>query len=100
MNFPTRKKNRMDGYDYSLCGAYFVTVCTKDKAQILWENVGADIIRPNENIELSEYGKIIDTAINEIHFHYPYVFVDKYVIMPDHIHMIIWKSADISEKIP
>lgn len=89
MNFPTRKKNRMDGYDYSLCGAYFVTICTKDKAHILWDNVGADIIRPNENIELSECGKIIDSAINEIPLHYPYVFVDKYVIMPDHIHMII-----------
>ena len=87
----------MDGYDYSLCGAYFVTICTKDKTQILWKNVGADIIRPNENIELSEYGKIVDTAINRISSYYPTVLVDKYVIMPDHVHMIVVLSEHTDE---
>ncbi len=89
-NLPQRKQNRMEEYDYSLDGAYFVTICIKNKEQIFWDdvNVGADIIRP-WNYRLSKYGKIVDTAINAIHDHYPTVYIDKYVIMPDHIHMII-----------
>lgn len=89
MDLPVRKPNRLKDYDYSNEGAYFITICTKDKKPILSRiTVGADTIRPNKII-LSKYGKIIDKSINEIPLHYEGVFVDNYVIMPNHIHLII-----------
>ncbi len=88
MELQTRKPNRLDNYDYSQNGAYFITICTKDRKPILSQIiVGEDIILPS--LELSEYGRIVDKSINEIPMHYDGVFVDKYIIMPNHIHLII-----------
>lgn len=84
----TRKEIRLKDYDYSSTGVYFVTVCTKDRENILWEDVGTTNGRPSE-IKLSIYGKIVDDAINNIHNIYPCVTVDHYVIMPDHIHLLL-----------
>ncbi len=108
---PKRKNIRLKDYDYSSCGYYFITICTKDRQFLFWENndniaagaditvwqtqnkshaVGADIIRPH----LSGCGKIADRAINEIKTHYPHVMVDEYAIMPDHIHLIMKITND------
>lgn len=88
MTLPDRKKNRLENYDYSQNGAYFITICTRDRKKILSQIVGADTIRPYEII-LSQYGKIVDKAINNIANIYENIPVDKYVIMPDHVHMIL-----------
>ncbi len=90
MTLPTRKPNRLENYDYGKGGAYFITICTKNRQQILSEipteaTVGADIIRP----KLSKYGEIADVAINAIPLHYSNIKIDKYIIMPDHIHLIL-----------
>jgi len=42
MEFPQRKQNRLCNYDYSLNGAYFVTICTQDRKKILSQIVGDD----------------------------------------------------------
>ena len=87
-----RKKIRLNGYDYSRTGCYFVTICVKDRHEMLGNigaNVGAIINRPHNLIELSEYGHIAKTAIHEIPSHYEGITIDKYVIMPNHIHMIL-----------
>ena len=90
MALPKRKSIRLKTYDYSQNGAYFITICTKDKRNILWEtNVGATCGRPNETQHLSDIRKIIDSEINKIKSYYDNVSVNKYVIMPNHIHMII-----------
>lgn len=85
---PKRKPNRLKDYDYSQKGAYFITICTQNKKCILSHIVGADIIRP-KGIELTEYGKIVENAIENIPIIYPNCLVDKYVIMPNHIHLIL-----------
>lgn len=87
---PKRKQIRLMNYDYSQNGYYFVTVCTHNRQNLFWESVGADIIRPN----LSKYGKIVDAAINATPLHYPNIKIDEYVIMPDHIHLILKISSD------
>lgn len=93
--FPKRKRIRLEGFDYSSNGSYFVTICVNDPSVSLWTPVGADIIRPDyefiEEIEfpLSEIGKTIEIAINNISQYYSCVSVDKYCIMPDHIHLIV-----------
>lgn len=96
MDLPKRKSIRLKDYDYSSNGAYFITVCTKNKenlfGRVVTETVGADNIRPNETeykTHLSEMGKTVKTAVEAIDKHYPYANVDKYVIMPNHIHLLI-----------
>ena len=84
----SRKKNRLDNFDYSSCGAYFITVCTLDRQNYFWDDVGASIARP-QDVVLSDYGKIVDEAINNISRVYPAVKLKYYVIMPDHIHILI-----------
>ena len=88
-NLPKRKPIRIENYDYSTPVAYFITVCINDRKPILW-NVGAATCRPN----LSKSGSVVETAILQIPEHYPAVSVDKYCVMPDHIHMILSINAD------
>jgi REP element-mobilizing transposase RayT len=89
MELPKRKNIRLKNYDYSSPGTYFITICVKDRKAILSNIVvGASIARPKE-IQLTQYGKIVETAINNIPKHYPIISVDNYVIMPDHIHLLL-----------
>ena len=90
---PERKRNRLENYDYSSSGAYFVTICTKERRNYFWDNVGATIGRP-QDIVLTPYGNIVDEAIKNIPSVYPAVDVDCYVIMPDHIHLLLIIRAD------
>lgn len=94
-----RKKNRLGNYDYSRNGAYFVTICTKDRQYLFWDNtvkynkpdpVGANFVSPLNSIELSEYGNFVKNEIEKILFIYnDVIIINKYVIMPNHIHMIV-----------
>ena len=97
-NLPKRKQIRIENYDYSTSGAYFITICTANREKIFWNNVGADIIRP-QNIPLSAIGKIAQQSILQIENHYTNVFVDKYCIMPDHIHLILRIDAEYDGRI-
>ena len=95
---PNRKPIRIEDYDYSTPGAYFITICTANREKIFWDGVGADIIRP-ESIQLSSMGKISELAILQIAKHYENVVIDKYCIMPDHIHLILRIESDIDGRI-
>mgnify|MGYP003275685317 CR=1 FL=1 len=95
MALPKRKLNRLSGYDYSTCGAYFITICTQNRENLFWETVGATFGRPNDTEYLSKNGYIVDAEIKKIRKIYnDTVAVDKYVIMPNHIHMIIVLQKD------
>ena len=102
MEHRNRKPNRLPGYDYASHGAYFVTICTANREPLFWEmdnhgdhnkhgdsHVGAAISRPQAALQLSPAGRLAEQAILAIPVHYPAVSVDKYVIMPNHIHAII-----------
>ncbi len=83
-----RKNMRLSGCDYSQNGAYFLTICVKDKHEMLGRiGVGSDDLGAPHAI-LSEYGTIVEKYILQIEDHYN-VALEKYVIMPNHIHMII-----------
>ena len=88
MEYPERKQTRLCEYDYGQNGAYFITVCTINREKILWNGVGADIIRPEE-VPLSDIGRTVEKGILQMADHYQNVAVDKYCIMPDHIHLIL-----------
>ena len=94
---PVRKPNRLQNFDYSKCGAYFLTICTSKRINYFWKNqpnaVGATSGRPDKT-ELSQYGKTVDEAVNNIPVIYQAVNVDHYVIMPDHIHLLLSIRSD------
>jgi len=104
-DLPTRKVIRIEDYDYSTPGAYFITVCTANRAKIFWSDCRGELRSPADNvqtgdqrsplrIELSDIGMIVDHEIKKLNSIFDAVRVDKYCIMPDHIHFIISINAD------
>ena len=107
-NLPKRKDLRLKQYDYSSAGAYFVTICIKDGKIIL-----SNIIKPvgvgaldDPQIRLTPIGEIVEKYLLSSE-NIPGVKMDRYVIMPDHIHIIIFlnpneylKRKDGSSKAP
>ena len=83
-DLPVRKDIRLKDYDYSAAGAYFITMYVKDGHELLSEVVGAISNRPR--IELSKIGKIAEVALFKLD---ETIEIDKYAIMPNHIHMIV-----------
>ena len=90
MELRQRKRNRLTGHDYSQPGCYFITICTYNRENFFWTSsvVGADIIRPFHQV-LTQYGLIVEQAILDIPRHYTGVEVSQYVVMPNHVHMIL-----------
>ena len=82
MELPIRKPTRLKNYDYSTPGMYFVTVCVDKKAHLLGKI-------KNNCMNLSSVGEVVNQEILNIESHYENVSVEKYVIMPNHIHLII-----------
>jgi len=95
--FSQRKPTRLKGFDYNTNGAYFITVCTEDRRQILSRvvppsSVGEGLAPPK--IELYPCGKIAEAQLLLLEKRYHTVSIDKFVIMPDHIHMILILQND------
>ena len=89
MELPKRKHPRLKEYDYGQSGCYFVTVCVKDKKHLLGKVVvGRDTLIP-PTVYLSEIGKVADKYIRNINSVYRNVSVENYVIMPNHIHILL-----------
>lgn len=82
------KPNRLEGYDYSQSGVYFLTVCTKGRLKILSRIVGRGL-RDAPMVELTETGMAVDAAICYLHEHMDGISVESYVIMPNHLHLLI-----------
>lgn len=89
MDLPQRKQNRLQGYDYSQNGTYFITICTKDSKCILSTvSVGNAVPGVPQN-DLSQYGKTTEKVILQMKNFYDDIYIDKYVIMPNHLHLIM-----------
>ena len=98
---PGRKTIRLQNYDYSQNGAYFVTICTAHKRPLFGVvRRGDPCGRPPVPVyaELSEIGRIVESYLTEIPSHYPDVHLASYVIMPDHIHMILVLTQNQPER--
>ena len=89
MDLPKRKQIRLPDYDYSAPGAYFVTICTSDRRCILSDIVVGDGVLDVPNVRLSPYGKIVAETLREIEKTYTWLALDRYVIMPNHIHILL-----------
>jgi REP element-mobilizing transposase RayT len=104
-DLPKRKSTRLKNFDYSSAGAYFVTICVRDRMQILSEIVRTDLTSANKTIgiavgeglappeitvKLKPCGEIVKEQLQLIETRFPSVTVEDYVIMPDHIHAVIF----------
>ena len=83
-----RKNIRLANYDYSTPGAYFITICTEGRKCILSRIVGAGVLDV-PNVELLPHGKIAAKYIAQLSEFYPDMNVESYVIMPNHIHILL-----------
>jgi len=77
-----RRSIRLKDYDYSLDGAYFVTICTQNRAMLFGSVAGCEM-RPNEA------GTLIQRTWDELPGHYPDVETDAFQLMPNHLHGIV-----------
>ena len=89
MEFPKRKNIRLKDFDYSQNGAYFITVCTKNRLSLFGEIVGATL-----SGRLNNPDKIIEKWLIETQNKFVNVKIDKFIIMPNHIHCIVSLSGD------
>ena len=111
---PKRKSTRLKYYDYSSAGAYFVTICVNDRKPLLSEiiktsadplvgeglappvttlsnsAVGEGLAPPAYSVKLKPCGVIAEEQLKQIEIRFPSVSVDDFVIMPDHIHALIF----------
>jgi REP element-mobilizing transposase RayT len=77
-----RKLNRLRGFDYSFPGHYFITICTQGRMPMLGDVVDYEM-------KLNDLGKIVKQQLFWLHKHFPHVRLDEWVIMPNHIHIIL-----------
>ena len=122
-DLPKRKSTHLKYFDYSSRGAYFVTICTKDRKRLFSEivlsssrifnyttdqPVGEGLAPPVSfptfisddtvaEIRLKSCGKIVKEQLLLLENRYPTVSISDYVIMPDHIHAIIFLNNDTIE---
>ena len=95
---PKRKPTRLNYFDYNSSGVYFITICTENRRNILSRIVGTGVLDCPQNnalyspkrVELLSYGKIADKYIKQLNDFYEHLSVEKYVIMPNHIHFLLW----------
>ena len=102
-DMPQRKQIRLKNYNYSQQGYYFVTICTKDRKNILSKIINNETILTNNvgvdahidpkiediKIKLSKLGKIVEKYINNYNNNFKNIKIHNYIIMPDHVHLII-----------
>lgn len=81
-----RRSIRLKGYDYAQAGAYFVTVCTHQRACLFG-------IVSDGQMDLNAAGQVAAQCWRAIPDHFPNVRCDEFVVMPNHIHGILWINA-------
>ena len=91
-----RRKMRLQYYDYSQPGCYFVTICVQNRRNLLGKVSDGMML-------LNEAGRMVDEVLNELEARYAGGNLAEYVVMPNHLHFI-WinrqPSVDLSALVP
>jgi putative transposase len=77
-----RRSIRLRGYDYSQPGSYYVTLCTQGKEHLFGQVIEGEMHR-------NEWGDCVARCWKWLAQHYPYVVLDEWTLMPNHLHGII-----------
>ena len=78
-----RRSIRLKGYDYTQPGAYFITIVTHERIPLFGNIV-------NGEMRLNDIGRVAERCWLDIPSHFPHVELDVFVIMPNHVHRILW----------
>jgi hypothetical protein len=79
---PYRRPLRMPLFDYASSGAYFITICIREKECVL-----GDVV--NNQVRLTEIGELVGNAWRALTDRFPTIRLDAFVIMPNHVHAIL-----------
>jgi REP element-mobilizing transposase RayT len=79
---PQRRSPRLQGYDYTQEGAYFVTICTRNRLPLFGEVI-------DDQVHLNEWGEFAAECWAQIPQHFAHVELDAAVVMPNHVHGIL-----------
>lgn len=85
---PQRKHLRLEHYDYGTAGAYYITICTQNRRCLLSHIVGCGLA--SAEVQYTAYGQIAEKQLLLLEKRYTSLKIDQYVIMPNHIHMILF----------
>jgi REP-associated tyrosine transposase len=77
-----RRSIRLKEYDYSQPGAYFVTICTRERECLFGHVV-------NGEMQLNDAGEITRRCFKDVPVHFPFVELDAFVVIPNHVHGVI-----------
>jgi len=77
-----RRSIRLKGFDYSRSGAYFITICVRDRECLFGEIMDGEM-------EINQFGQLVESVWNDLPSHYPHLSLDRFVVMPNHIHGIV-----------
>jgi len=81
-----RRSIRLQGYDYSAAGIYFVTICTRDKLCLFGDVVGDEMV-------LNDAGSIVERCWRDIPVHFSDAVLNEFIVMPNHVHGIVVLNA-------
>ena len=88
-----RRSIRLRGYDYSQSGAYFVTMCTRNREHLFGEIENGDM-------RLNNVGRMVDQWWHELGNRFPDIETDAFIVMPNHIHgIIVIKNIPVSNPV-
>ncbi len=82
-----RRSIRLQGYDYSSAGAYFITICTQNRACLFGEI-------SDGTMQLNDAGQMVERVWQSLLQRFPHVCLDAFVVMPNHVHGIVQLRAD------
>ena len=86
-----RRSIRLPGWDYTRPGAYFVTLCTQDRTHLFGRILDGVM-------QLSEWGETALRCWQAIPHHFSNTALDEFVIMPNHVHGILWIVNDVGAR--
>ena len=92
---PKRKHIRLRDYDYSLEGAYFITICTKEKKNFFCRDMPVNVPVWDPKTMLSPIGEMVTQCFNNIPTHFRHAVLDEFIVMPNHIHCILVLGYDV-----
>ena len=94
-----RRRPRLKAYDYRTPGAYFITICAKDR-KCLFGSIEPLDEAGEVNQVLSPYGECAEKQILDVERAFPFAHVHCFVIMPNHIHILLSLSEMAARDIP
>lgn len=92
MAIPHRKRMRLKEWDYSQSAVYIVTICIADRTHRLGS------ITEDDQVVLSDAGRMVEQEILSLPSRHPEVDLDEFVIMPNHIHLLLGLNLDLRRK--